>query len=557
MTKAKKISYRKNFVLILSFMGLITISLIIALYVGYSLTKKFIENEFSSLKIDVLDQTIEPYNELFQNKIPELSFYQGFLDSLSASKYSDTVFKKYPFVSHILFYDSDVSNHPIRDGLKVNRLSIGLKTLYRFGRNTPADSIVLFRETDPQLLSLSLSDEFNKIGLKFASYLESADTTKSLTSDQIFKIFFSIVPGKISYMNIPRREDIKIYKDLMFKNQPSSPRYDLDIFSFELNPYKLSLKNIHPELYQNIGIKPLSFDPILENSNLVSTEITLPGAFSDYKIYFSSDKEFLYHEVNLRFFPIALAIFGIYLILAFITFLIYRNLNINKKLFSLQYDFINNFTHEFKTPVSVIKVAGSNILSSKNLTDKELTHYGKILDEEADKLNDLMNKLLSFTQIENKAITVKPKAVNLEVFTQNMIDAFQLKYPDYEIELDLINVEFFHTDPVLLSSIFHNLMENAYKYAQPGSKYLKISIYSIKKKIIFSFKDTGIGIEASELKHIFKKFYRIQNRYNQQGSVGLGLAFCKELAIFMNGDITVKSKLGRGSEFNVILPYDN
>ncbi|MBD3749777.1 MAG: HAMP domain-containing histidine kinase [Sphingobacteriales bacterium] len=557
MAKAKKISYRKNFVLIMSFMGLITISLIIALYVGYSLTKKFIENEFSSLKIDVLDQTIEPYNTLFQNKIPELSFYQGFLDSLSASKYSDTVFKKYPFVSHILFYDSDVSNHPIRDGLKVNRFSIGLKTLYRFGRNTPADSIVLFRETDPQLLSLSLSDEFNKIGLKFASFLESADTTKALTSDQIFKIFFSIVPGKISYMNIPRREDIKIYQDLMFKNQPPSPLYDLDIFSFELNPYKLSLKNTHPELYQNVSVKPLSYDPILENQNLISTEITLPGAFSDYKLYLSSDKEFLYHEVNLRFLPIALAIFAIYLILAFITFLIYRNLSINKKLFSLQYDFINNFTHEFKTPVSVIKVAGSNILNSKNLTERELTHYGKILDEEADKLNDLMNKLLSFTQIENKAISVKSKEVNLEVFAHNMIDAFQLKYPDYEIELDLINVEFFHTDPTLLSSIFHNLMENAYKYAQQGSKNLKITVYTLKNKIIFSFKDTGIGIEASELKHIFKKFYRIQNRYNQQGSVGLGLAFCKELAIFMDGDITVKSKPGVGSEFDVILPYDN
>lgn len=557
MTKPKKISYRKNFVLISSFMGLITISLIIALYIGYSLTKKFIENEFASLKVDVLDQTVEPYNSLFQNKIPELSFYQGFLDSLSAAKYADTVFKKYPFVSHILFYDSDISNHPIRDGLKVNRFSLGLKTLYRFGRNTPADSIVLFRQTDPKLLSLSLSDEFNKIGLKFASYLESADTTKTLTSDQIFRIFYSIVPKKISYMNIPRREDIKIYQDLMFKKLAPSPLYDLDIFSFELDPYRLSVKNVHPELYQKISIKPLSFDPILENPNLVSTEITLPGAFSDYKIYFSSNKAFLYHEINLRFLPIALAIFAIYLILAFITFLIYRNISINKKLFSLQYDFINNFTHEFKTPVSVIKVAGSNILNAKNLTDRELTHYGKILDEEADKLNDLMNRLLSFTQIENKAISVKLQELNLEVFAHNMIDAFQLKYPDYEIELDLINVEFFQTDPILLSSIFHNLMENAYKYAQVGNKSLKIRIYTIKKKIVFSFKDTGIGIEASELKHIFKKFYRIQNRYNQQGSVGLGLAFCKELAIFMDGDITVKSKSGVGSEFDVILPYDN
>ncbi|MBU0695812.1 MAG: HAMP domain-containing histidine kinase [Bacteroidetes bacterium] len=555
--ETKNNSYRKNFMLIISFTVLITVSLVVAQILGYNLTKKFIENEFTSLKIDVLDQTVEPYNRLFQNKIPELSFYQGFLDSLSAAKYADTVFKKYPFVEHILFYDSDISNHPIKDGLKVNRFSIGLKTLFKFGRNVPQDSIVIFRETDPELLSLSTSDEFNKVGLKFASFIETADTTKALTNDQIFKIFYSIVPSKISYMNIPRREDIKIYKDLMFKTQPSSPLYDLDIFSFELNPYKLEIKNIHPALYQNISIKPLSYDSMLEKPNIISTEITLPGAFTDYKIHFSSEQSFLNREVNHRFLPIAVGIFIIYLILALIALLIYRNLNVNQKLYSLQYDFINNFTHEFKTPVSVIKIAGSNILNAKELSEKERLRYGRILDEEADKLNDLMNKLLSFTQIENKAITIKPQEINLEIFAQNMIDAFQLKYADYHIDLEIEDVERFNTDPVLLSSIFHNLMENAYKYASPGSKNLGIKISRNKKDIIFSFKDTGIGIDANELNHIFKKFYRIQNRYNQQGSVGLGLAFCKELVNFMDGIITVKSKPNIGSEFEVILPYDN
>jgi two-component system phosphate regulon sensor histidine kinase PhoR len=344
---------------------------------------------------------------------------------------------------------------------------------------------------------------------------------------------------------------------LMFKSQPSSPLYDLDIFSFELNPYKLEIKNIHPALYQNISIKPLSYDPMLEKTNLISTEITLPGPFTDYKIYFSSDQSFLNNEVNHRFLPIALGIFIIYLILAFVALLIYRNLNVNQKLFSLQYDFINNFTHEFKTPVSVIKIAGSNIVNAKELSENERLRYGRILDEEADKLNDLMNKLLSFTQIENKAITIKPQEINLEIFSQNMIDAFQLKYADYHIDLEIEDVERFNTDPVLLSSIFHNLMENAYKYANPGNKNLEITISRNKKDIIFSFKDTGIGIDVNELNHIFKKFYRIQNRYNQQGSVGLGLAFCKELVNFMDGDITVKSKPNIGSEFEVILPYDN
>ena len=555
--KATSTKYRKNFLLIITFMVLITISLFSAWILGYNLTKKYVENEFSALKIEVLEKTIAPYNNLFQNKIPEISFYQGFLDSLNSVKYVDNIFKNYPFVDKILFYDAQVSNRPISDGLKIGKFSLGVKNLYQFTRNNSKKNKLIFSDKKPGTLSLSSSDEFNKIGIKFASYLESADTTKALTNEQIFKIFFSISPNKINYMNIPRREDIKIYQDLMFKEQTLSPLFEQDIFSFELNPYQLQIQNIHPELYQFISIKPLSFDPILERTDLITTDITLPGPFADYKIYFSSEQQFLERELNSRFLPIGIGVFAIYLILAFIAFLIYRNLNINQKLFSLQYDFINNFTHEFKTPVSVIKIAGNNILSAKELSEKERLRYGRILEEEADKLNDLMNKLLSFTQIENKAIKIKYQEVNLEIFVQNIIDAFQLKYPDYEIDFEMLNVTHFSTDPVLLSSIFHNLVENAYKYANTGNKKLQISIERIKKNIVFTFTDNGIGIEEKELKNIFKKFYRIQSRYNQQGSVGLGLAFCKELVNFMNGNIMVRSKPDEGSTFEVMLPYDN
>ncbi len=187
--KANKISYRKNFMLIITFMVLISISLVVALILGYNFTKKFVENEFSSLKIEVLDQTIIPYNNLFQNKIPEISFYQGFLDSLSAVKYANLVLKEYPFVSEILFYDAQISNHPIQDGLSVDKFSIGVKKLFRFGRNVPQDSILIFSGKKPGSLSVTSGDEFNKIGLKLAGYIENADTTKALTNEQIFKIF--------------------------------------------------------------------------------------------------------------------------------------------------------------------------------------------------------------------------------------------------------------------------------------------------------------------------------------------------------------------------------
>jgi two-component system phosphate regulon sensor histidine kinase PhoR len=243
--------------------------------------------------------------------------------------------------------------------------------------------------------------------------------------------------------------------------------------------------------------------------------------------------------------------------LVLIGWLIYRNLNVNIKLFKLQYDFINNFTHEFKTPVSVIKIAGSNLSGDSGISERQRKQYGRILNEEADKLNDLMNKLLSFTQLENKSIDIKKEEINVDDFVSRYKETFKIKYPDFKINCKVRNVGSFYTDPVLLGSVFQNLIENAYKYSHPNKKELHINVTHEKRNIIFSFADKGIGIPKNELDNVFRKFYRIENQYNQNGSVGLGLAFCKELVNFMDGTITVSSKVNEGSEFKVTLPYEN
>ena len=550
-------TYRKNFSLVIIFLILITAALGGALFLAYKLTSKYVENEFASQKIEVLEETIKPYNDFFQNKIPEISFYQGFLDSAQAAKYIDKIFSKFNFVDRVVFYDAAISNHAIPDGIRVNNFSLGPKAVYQFARNLDQDSIVLFKKDQPSsTFSLKTGDEFNKMGIKFSGFIESADTTRALNDSDQFNVFYSIMSQRITYMNIPRREELKIYKDLMKIEQKFSPVYELDMFSFYLDPLKLKIKNTRPELYQSITIKQLVYESLENNSDIISNDLPLSGPFSDYKLYFSSSKSFLQKEINTRFMPIAGGLFVSYFILVLIACLIFRNLNINSKLFKLQYDFINNLTHEFKTPVSVIKIAGNNIRSASTLSDKERLHYGKILDEEADKLNDLMNKLLSFTQIENKAIKLNLENINLDVFCQNLIDSYQLKYPIFDISFDIQGVEYFKSDPVLVGSIFQNLIDNAYKYSRPDNKTLKISIAKVKKQLLFKFSDHGIGIPAKDINNIFKKFFRVQNEYNQQGSVGLGLAFCEKLVKFMNGSITVVSVVGKGSEFTIELPYD-
>ena len=541
-------TYRKNAALIFIFLILITITFVIAIFISYSLNARTIENEFATKKIDVLEQTTKPYNDLFQNKIPEITSYQGFLDSASAAKYAATVFHDYVFVKQIIFYDMIIGNRSNSTIVK-NNLGISINSVYQFKLKSGKLSGSKITETGDET-------DFKQMAVKLSNYIAFSDTTRGSSQDEIYKSFYDVKPNKISYSNILRRQDVKIYRDLQHHPNASS-FYKQNMMTFILDPYRLKIKNVHKELYQSVSIQPVVYDPLDTESGDLITEAALPGAFSDYKLYFSSGKGYLTAEINRRFMPIGAMVLLIYFFLVLIGWLISRNVDVNIKLFKLQYDFINNFTHEFKTPVSVIKIAGSNLSGDNELSERQRKQYGRILNEEADKLNELMNKLLSFTQLENKSIQLKKEEINIRDFVNGYIETFKLKYHDLKINFKITGEELFYTDPVFLGSIFQNLIENAYKYSHPDRKEIAINVTQEKRNIIFSFADKGIGIRKDELNNIFKKFYRVENQYNQNGSVGLGLAFCKELINFMNGEIVVHSRVNEGSEFIVTLPYDN
>ncbi|TCC93301.1 HAMP domain-containing histidine kinase [Pedobacter frigiditerrae] len=556
MVSEKDSGYRKNFTLIVIFIGLISIIFVLSLFLAYNFSKKNIENDFVSAKANVLEESIKPYNDFFLNKLPEISYYNGFLDSATASKFTDTILLQYSFVEKVVFYDAQVKNLKYEEsGISYGDCSIGTKSVFQFARSLPKDSIKLFGEND--VINNADIDDFNKLSLKLITYVQKLDTAKIPTQEQLFSNFTNIRSNRIDYFNIPNFEDLKVYKKMIAGKLASDPVYQQDMLSFELDPSKLKIKNTRPLLYEKISVVPVTYDPLDTSSDYITGEITLGGPFSDYKLYFISAKSFVKKEIFSYFLPIAALLLLFYGVLVLVAFLIYRNLNINHKMFKLQYDFVTNLTHEFKTPVSVIKIAGNNIKSSSGLSEREQKMYGRILDEEADKLNGLMNKLLAFTQIENKAITLNQDEINIVDFIESTIEVHTLKHPDFDISYETSGFTTFITDPVLLGSLFDNLAENAYKYSPPKQKKLHITARMIKDRVVLRFKDTGIGIPSSEINNIFKKFYRIQNRYNQNGSVGLGLAFCKELVNFMDGEISVKSVVDKGTEFKIVLPYNN
>ena len=124
--------YKKNFSLIFIFFTLISTALFVALIITYNFTSRYVENEFASKKIDVLEQTLKPYNDLYLNKVYEITSYQGFLDSASAGKYSATVFKDYPFVKKIIFYDVRIGNEKRYRVVNKNKLDITVKSVFEY-----------------------------------------------------------------------------------------------------------------------------------------------------------------------------------------------------------------------------------------------------------------------------------------------------------------------------------------------------------------------------------------------------------------------------------------
>lgn len=173
----KESGYRKNFSLIVTFIGLISVLFILSLFLAFNFSKKKIEGDFVSAKTNVLEESIKPYNDFFLNKLPEISYYNGYLDSTTASKFVDTILLKYPFIKRVVFFDAEVRNSRYEEnGLNVGNFSAGMRSVYQFGTFIPDDSVKVFgKNAIPNNTTL---ENFNELALKLYTFVHKLDTTR-------------------------------------------------------------------------------------------------------------------------------------------------------------------------------------------------------------------------------------------------------------------------------------------------------------------------------------------------------------------------------------------
>jgi signal transduction histidine kinase len=235
----------------------------------------------------------------------------------------------------------------------------------------------------------------------------------------------------------------------------------------------------------------------------------------------------------------------------------YRNLVEEKRLSDLKTDFINNITHELKTPLSTITVAGKTLEMDQISTNAQKTiETAKLIGKQSKHLNQLINLMLEITMWERNQFQLEKKPINFEEFMRDVIESFKSGGGNGTIINQDFNFRGIKTsiDVVYFTTMINNLLSNAVKYADQDP-VINIEGFVENNSIILSVSDNGIGINKNDQKHIFDKFYRAStgNIHKFKG-LGLGLYYVKKIAEAHGGDVTVSSKPSKGSTFTLRIP---
>lgn len=218
-------------------------------------------------------------------------------------------------------------------------------------------------------------------------------------------------------------------------------------------------------------------------------------------------------------------------------------------------DFANILSHEYKTPTASI-LGYAKIIKTPELSQNEREKYADIIIEEALHLSLMTDNILLLTKYENTEIIPDKKPYSLDEQIRFCVEHMSSQWVGKNISMsgDLCEIEYYGNE-TLMSHIWLNLLDNAIKFTEQGGE-ISISLTQDSDNITVCISDTSRGISKEDCEHIFEQFYQANGTQNY-GSSGLGPSIAKQLTDLCNGEISVKSELGKGSTFMVILPKNN
>jgi len=251
-------------------------------------------------------------------------------------------------------------------------------------------------------------------------------------------------------------------------------------------------------------------------------------------------------------------VFTIIILAAF--YLTVRTMLRQKKMGEIKNDFINNMTHEFKTPIATISLAVDAMRNEKVIEDRDkMNYFSSIIKEENQRMNRQVETILKASQLERQQAELNMKPVHVHEIIKDVVDNFALQLEDKNGKAELLlnaQNDLVEADEVHLSNMVNNLVDNALKYSKENvPPLLKLTTHATPKNFVMKIEDNGIGMNRETLKRIFERFYRAHtgNLHNVKG-FGLGLSYVETMVEAHGGDIKADSTLGKGSTFIIELP---
>ncbi|CAH1001024.1 Adaptive-response sensory-kinase SasA [Neolewinella maritima] len=286
--------------------------------------------------------------------------------------------------------------------------------------------------------------------------------------------------------------------------------------------------------------------------SMFDNENTIPGEIRAY----SPDKDSVVYSSLYGNFTISLLF--VLVILGCFVYTIYVILR-QKKVSEMKTDFINNMTHEFKTPIATISLATDSIVSPRISNDpQKVQRFARIIKQENKRMNDQVEKVLQMAKLDKSRLNLNLTAVDLNAVVRSAVEYICLQVEPRggtvtsELAADPSIVE---GDMTHLSSLINNLLDNANKYS-PDPPKIHVGTRNVPRGVEVTVTDHGLGMSREARKNIFDRFYRVHtgDRHDVKG-FGLGLSYVKTITEVHNGSIEVKSELGKGSSFIVTFPY--
>ena len=281
-----------------------------------------------------------------------------------------------------------------------------------------------------------------------------------------------------------------------------------------------------------------------------------PSKLNYLRVYFPTKGDYISSSIT---FIVPSVIFSLILLITFVftIYIVFRQ----KKLSEMKNDFINNMTHELKTPVSTISLA-AQMLKDSDITKSPdvFKHISGVINDETKRLSFLVEKVLQMSLFERQKAALKLKEIDANDLVANVANTFVLKVEKYggTMDIDLQATESdIYVDEMHITNVLFNLMDNAVKYRRPEVPLtLMARTWNENGKLLISVEDNGIGIKKEYLKKVFDRFFRVPtgNVHDVKG-FGLGLAYVRKIIEDHKGTIRAESGAGNiGTKFIITLP---